>query len=71
VNREQAISALKATRKNLVEMRRNWAGVLAKEFARGETEEAMAKFIEIQTLLEAVDRAIADESGQPHDHDAP
>jgi hypothetical protein len=67
VNREQAISDLNAARKNLVGMRRNYATVLAKGYVRSETENAMENLIEIQTALEAIDRAIADESGHPQD----
>lgn len=45
----------------MVEDRRNFAKIIAAPFERERTNDARMRFIEMQTAIEAVDRAIEDE----------
>jgi hypothetical protein len=56
----QHVERLAAARGRLVETRRTLAGELAKPFERGDTEK-WQHFIDLQTTIEAIDRAIQDE----------
>lgn len=50
---------LEKARARMVEDRDAFAKVLAAPFDRDKAERARVKFIEIQTLIDAIDRAIA------------
>lgn len=50
---------LEKARSRMVEDRDAFAKVLAAPFDRDKAERARVKFIEIQTLIDAIDRAIA------------
>jgi hypothetical protein len=56
------IEKLKAARGRMVEDRRHTVSTLAKEFSPGRTPEARRNIIEIQKVIEAIDRAIQDEA---------
>jgi hypothetical protein len=58
---EQPAALLKKARERLVEDRRNFAKIIAAPFERERTNDARMRFIEMQTAIEAVDRAIEDE----------
>lgn len=58
---EQHAALLKKARERLVEDRRNFAKIIAAPFERERTNDARMRFIEMQTAIEAVDRAIEDE----------
>jgi hypothetical protein len=58
---EQYAALLKKARERLVEDRRNFAKIIAAPFERERTNDARMRFIEMQTAIEAVDRAIEDE----------
>jgi hypothetical protein len=58
---EQHAALLKKARERLVEDRRNFAKIIAAPFEREKTNDARERFIEVQTAIEAVDRAIEDE----------
>jgi hypothetical protein len=58
---EQHAALLKKARERLVENRRNFAKIIAAPFEREKTNDARTRFIEMQTAIEAVDRAIEDE----------
>lgn len=67
---DRPVLDLKVARKTLVDMRRNWATALAAGYTKGKTEDGVARFVEVQTAIEAIDRAITDEeSGQPSVYD--
>jgi hypothetical protein len=53
---------LRAARAQMVDSRRGLAEALEKPYERGKTEEHRAKFFEIQAVIEAIDRAISDET---------
>jgi hypothetical protein len=57
----ERIETLKKARERMVEDRDAHAKVLAAPFDRDKAERARSKFIEIQMLVEALDRAIAGE----------
>jgi hypothetical protein len=52
---------LKKARERLVEDRRDLAKTIAAPFEREKTRDAREKFVDIQAVIEAVDRAIEDE----------
>src|SRR5260221_923353 len=54
---------LKKARARLIEQRRAFVKVLAGPYERGKTEQARERFLEMQTAIEAMDRAIEDEEG--------
>jgi hypothetical protein len=58
---EQDAALLKKAREHLVEDRRAFAKIIAAPFEREKTQDARARFIELQAAIEAVDRAIEDE----------
>ena len=60
---EQHIDDLKKARAQLIEQRRAFAKVLAGPYDRGKTEQARERFLEIQAAIEAMDRAMDDETG--------
>jgi hypothetical protein len=55
------VSDLEKARTELVNMRRQWASVLAGPYQRGKTEEATERLVLVQKAIEAIDAAIADE----------
>ena len=55
------LEALRKTRGRMVDGRDAFARTLAAPFDRDKAERARTKFIEIQALIDAIDRAIADE----------
>jgi hypothetical protein len=55
------IEELKRARERLVEQRRGFAKQIAGPFERGKTDDARAKIIESQAIIDALDRAIEDE----------
>jgi len=66
---DKAISDLEAARATLVKARRNWASAMAAGYVKGETENALVKFVEIQAAIEAIDRAIEDEEIEDEEDD--
>jgi hypothetical protein len=61
----ERLATLKKARERMVEDRDVHAKVLAAPFDRDKAERARNKFIEIQTLIDAIDRAISGEDGIP------
>ena len=57
----ERLETLKKARERMIEDRDAHAKVLAAPFDRDKAERARNKFIEIQTLVEALDRAIRGE----------
>jgi hypothetical protein len=57
----ERIETLKKARERMVEDRDAFAKVLAAPFDRATAERARVKFIEIQQLVDAIDRALAGE----------
>ncbi|MET0724528.1 MAG: hypothetical protein ABWY64_27380 [Tardiphaga sp.] len=55
----ERIETLNKARERMVEERDTFAKVLAAPFDRDKAERARNRFIEIQTLIDAIDRAIA------------
>ena len=58
---EEHTENLNKARAQLIEQRRALAQVLAGPYDRGKTEQARETFVEIQDMIEAIDRAIEDE----------
>ena len=58
---EQHTALLKTARERLVEDRQAFAKIIAAPFEREKTRDAREKFVDIQAVIEAVDRAIEDE----------
>ncbi len=56
------IDVLQKAREELVKARRQTAEVLAQPYGRTKTPEARTNFMEIQAVIDSIDRAIADES---------
>jgi hypothetical protein len=56
-----AIDVLQKAREELVKARRQIAEVLAQPYGRTRTPEARVNFVEVQNVIESIDRAIADE----------
>ena len=56
------METLKKARDRMVEDRDAFAKVLAEPFDRATAERARVKFVEIQTLIDAIDRAILSET---------
>jgi hypothetical protein len=61
----ERMDTLKKARDRMVEDRDAHAKVLAAPFDRDKAERARAKFVEIQQLVDAIDRAIAGEQASP------
>jgi hypothetical protein len=57
----ERLETLKKARERMIEDRDAHAKVLAAPFDRDKAERARVKFIEIQTLVDALDRAISGE----------
>jgi hypothetical protein len=57
----ERLETLKQARQRMIEDRDAHAKVLAAPFDRDKAERARSKFIEIQTLIDALDRAITGE----------
>lgn len=57
------LETLKNARERMIEQRDAHAKVLAAPFDRDTAERARAKFVEMQALIEALDRAIGGEEG--------
>jgi hypothetical protein len=55
----ERLDTLQKARERMVEERDAHAKVLAAPFDRDKAERARAKFLETQTLIDAIDRAIA------------
>ena len=60
---EEHTDNLKKARARLIEQRRAFVKVLAGPYERSKTEQARERFLEMQTAIEAMDRAIEDEEG--------
>ena len=60
---EERTDNLKKARARLIEQRRAFVKVLAGPYERSKTEQARERFLEMQTAIEAMDRAIEDEEG--------
>jgi hypothetical protein len=58
---DEHIDNLRKARAQLIEQRRALIQVLAGPYDRGKTEQAREGFMETQTAIEAMDRAIEDE----------
>jgi hypothetical protein len=61
----ERLETLKRARERMIEDRDAHAKVLAAPFDRDKAERARAKFLELQTLIDALDRAITGESTSP------
>jgi hypothetical protein len=61
----ERIDTLKKARERMVDDQDAFARVLAAPFDRGTAERARVKFIEIQQLIDAIDRALAGEQHSP------
>jgi hypothetical protein len=57
------LETLKKARERMIEDRDTHAKVLAAPFDRDTAERARGKFVELQGLIEALDRAISGEQG--------
>ena len=57
------LETLKTARERMIEQRDAHAKVLAAPFDRDTAERARGKFVEMQALIEALDRAISGEEG--------
>jgi len=57
----ERFETLRKARQRMIEERDSHAKVLAAPFDRDKAERARSKFIEIQALIDALDRAIRDE----------
>jgi hypothetical protein len=58
----ERLDTLKKARERIIEDRDGFAKVLAAPFDRDKAERSRLKFIEMQNLIDALDRAIAGES---------
>ena len=63
------IQKLFAARSTMVKARREVADALAAPYKRGHTENMRAQFKELQSTIEAIDRAIGDENHLQSDPD--
>jgi hypothetical protein len=61
----ERLETLKKARERMVDGRDAFAKTLAAPFDRDKAERARLKFVEIQVLIDAIDRAIAGEQSQP------
>ncbi|MDB5565099.1 MAG: hypothetical protein JWP84_1665 [Tardiphaga sp.] len=59
----ERVETLNKARERMIEDRDAFAKVLAAPFDRDKAERARNRFIEIQTLIDAIDRAIAGDKG--------
>ncbi|GIQ76042.1 hypothetical protein [Bradyrhizobium sp. RD5-C2] len=61
----ERLETLKKARDRMIEERDAHAKVLAAPFDRDKAERARSKFVEVQALVEALDRAISAENSVP------
>jgi hypothetical protein len=61
----ERLETLKKARERMVDERDAFAKTLAAPFDRDKAERARVKFVEIQVLIDAIDRAIAGEQSLP------
>ncbi|WP_375777767.1 hypothetical protein ACE103_42390 [Bradyrhizobium sp. ma5] len=61
----ERLETLKKARDRMIEERDAHAKVLAAPFDRDKAERARSKFVEVQALVEALDRAISAEDSVP------
>src|SRR3954470_23391455 len=61
----ERLEILKKARERMVDDRDAFAKTLAAPFDRDKAERARLKFVEIQVLIDAIDRAIAGEQSRP------
>ena len=61
----ERLEMLKKARNRMFEDRDAYAKILAAPFDRDTAERARTKFVEIQSLIDALDRAIRGEEGKP------
>jgi hypothetical protein len=61
----ERLETLKKARERMIEDRDAHARVLAAPFDRDKAERARTKFVEIQGVIDAIDRAIAGEQPAP------
>jgi hypothetical protein len=61
----ERLETLKKARERMVDGRDAFAKTLAAPFDRDKAERARLKFVEIQVLIDAIDRAIAGEQSRP------
>ena len=61
----ERLETLKKARERMTDDRDAFAKTLAAPFDRDKAERARLKFIETQTLIDAIDRAIAGEPSEP------
>jgi hypothetical protein len=61
----ERLDTLKAARMRMIEDRDAHAKVLAAPFNRDNAERARNKFVELQNVIDAIDRAIAGEQSLP------
>jgi hypothetical protein len=61
----ERLDTLKKARDRMLEDRDTHAKVLAAPFDRDKAERARTKFVEMQALIDAIDRAIAGEQAAP------
>jgi hypothetical protein len=59
----ERLDTLKKARERMIEERDAHAKVLAAPFDRDKAERARSKFVEMQVLIDALDRAITGEAG--------
>lgn len=62
----ERLNVLKKARDRMAEDRDAHAKVLAAPFDRDKAERVRTKFVEIQGLIDAIDRAIHGEQGEPN-----
>jgi hypothetical protein len=61
----ERLETLKKARDRMIDDRDSHAKVLAAPFDRDKAERARTKFVEIQSLIDALDRAIKGEESNP------
>ncbi len=61
----ERLETLKKARERMTDDRDAFAKVLAAPFDRDKAERARTKFVETQSLIDAIDRAIAGEQNRP------
>jgi hypothetical protein len=64
-NMSERLETLKKARERMTEDRDAFAKTLAAPFDRDKAERARLKFVEIQGVIDAIDRAIAGEQTRP------
>jgi hypothetical protein len=58
---QEHIEDLRKARTALVNVRRNWAKVLAGTYERGKSDQAIKDIVDVQRAIDVVDQAIIDE----------